>query len=118
MEGGGIRVWELILTSSGDGDSLLTQTAVEVDMAFSFCDSRNKSASFYLQKAQTGDESNSFNDATGDFAEDMVTSLTASSSASSSSSTEENLQPFLPFKHLRHLLLSLTTSQSFLTLRQ
>jgi hypothetical protein len=85
MEEGGIGVWKSISTSSGDGDSLLTQTAVEVNAAFSFCDSGDKSASFCLWKAWTGYESNFFNNATGDFAEDVVTSSTASSSASSSS---------------------------------
>jgi hypothetical protein len=104
--------------SSGEGDSLLARTAVEVDAVFSFCNSGDKSASFHLQKTRTGDDRSFFNNVTGDLAEGVATPSTTSSTDPSSSSTEENLQPFLPFKHLRHLLLSLTTSQSFLTLRQ
>jgi hypothetical protein len=54
--------------SSGEGDSLLAWTAVEVDAAFSFCDSGDKSASFHLQKTQTGDNRSFFNNATSNLA--------------------------------------------------
>jgi hypothetical protein len=115
MEEGGIETCDPNSGSSGDGNSLLARMAIDEVVAFSFCDSDDKSVSLHLQREWSGDEINCLRDAMGDF-DTVGASSTSSSSSNTSSSSIGNLQPFLPLKNRQHF--AFPGTQSFLTPRQ